>query len=123
MLNIKDNTIYLTRGDDAPISLALYTPEGKLFPVTSLDDVDIVFSVRKKPMKQNTPPLIQKHFKLMQTDEMIDPILQFELKEIDTKFLKYGTYLYDVQYIINAQDRKIVSTVCRGDLELLSEIG
>lgn len=123
MLNIKDNTIYLTRGDDAPISLALYTSEGKLFPVTSLDDIDIVFSVRKKPMKQNTPPLIQKHFKLMQVDEMKDPILQFELNEIDTKFLKYGTYLYDVQYITNAQDRKIVSTVCRGDLELLSEIG
>ena len=42
MLNIKDNTIYLTRGDDAPISLALYTPDGKLFPVETIDDIDII---------------------------------------------------------------------------------
>ena len=123
MLNIKDNTIYLTRGDDAPISLALYTPEGKLFPVTSLDDIDIVFSVRKKPMKQNIPPLIQKHFKLIEVDGMNDPILQFEFKEIDTKFLKYGQYLYDVQYIIYQDGKTITTTVCNGYIELLKEIG
>lgn len=123
MLNIKDNTIYLTRGDDAPISLALYTPEGKLFPVASLDNIDIVFSVRKKPMKQNIPPLIQKHFKLIEVDGMNDPILQFELKEVDTKFLKYGQYLYDVEYIIHKEDKTITTTVCGGYIELLKEIG
>ena len=96
MLNIKDNTIYLTRGDDAPISLALYTPDGKLFPVETIDDIDIIFSVRKKPMKQNTPPLIEKHFKLLKADGMQDAILQIEILEADTKFLKYGSYLYDV---------------------------
>ena len=123
MLNIKDNTIYLTRGDDAPISLALYTPDGKLFPVETIDDIDIIFSVRKKPMKQNTPPLIEKHFKLLEADGMQDAILQIEILESDTKFLKYGSYLYDVQYIYHGQAKSVITTVCKGDLELLSEIG
>lgn len=123
MLNIKDNTIYLTRGDDAPISLALYTPDGKLFPVETIDDIDIIFSVRKKPMKQNTPPLIEKYFKLLEADGMQDAILQIEILEADTKFLKYGSYLYDVQYIYHGQAKSVITTVCKGDLELLSEIG
>ena len=123
VLNIKDNTIYLTRGDDAPISLALYTPDGKLFPVETIDDIDIIFSVRKKPMKQNTPPLIEKHFKLLKADGMQDAILQIEILEADTKFLKYGSYLYDVQYIYHGQAKSVITTVCKGDLELLSEIG
>lgn len=123
MLNIKDNTIYLTRGDDVPISLALYTPDGKLFPVETIDDIDIIFSVRKKPMKQNTPPLIEKHFKLLEADGMQDAILQIEILEADTKFLKYGSYLYDVQYIYHGQAKSVITTVCKGDLELLSEIG
>ena len=74
-------------------------------------------------MKQNTPPLIEKHFKLLKADGMQDAILQIEILEADTKFLKYGSYLYDVQYIDHGQAKSVITTVCKGDLELLSEIG
>ena len=49
--------------------------------------------------------------------------LQIEILEADTKFLKYGSYLYDVQYIYHGQAKSVITTVCKGDLELLSEIG
>lgn len=108
MLQIKENNIRLTRGDSAFIQLNLYYPDGN--PVELEGNFKARFTVRKHPMYNNsTPPLIQKDF-----DNLI------EIDPLDTQFMNYGDYLYDVQVI---DDKGRVSTVCKGRFILDTEVG
>ena len=92
MYKFDKNTIYLTRGDTLRASLGIkqngedYTPQ----PGDS-----IRFALKRSDMKHDksefldAKPLILKE---IPTDTMV---LQLEPK--DTKSLKFGTYVYDIQ--------------------------
>lgn len=109
MLNIKENNIYLTRGDDAEFELKLTTPEGE--PYELQDGESAHFTMRKEPIHAGSkPPLVHKEF--------VEGIASID--SIDTKYLKYGVYLYDVQ-VENVQGK--VNTVAFGKFVLTPEVG
>lgn len=109
MLQVKDNNIYLTRGDYAELELKLITPSGKGYILQEGETA--VFSVRRKPLQDDlVPPLVKKEFS--------GNILTIETE--DTKFFKYGKYLWDIQ-VANILGQ--INTVAFGHLILMKEVG
>jgi len=122
MLIIKNGNIQLTRGDDAILSLALYTKDGQIYPITTLEEDQMVFNLRKKPMQQPSQPLLKKSFTLFKKGED-SYIPQIHIQSNETKFLQYGTYLWDAQYRMDVDGQSYITTVCSGTFELTAEIG
>lgn len=122
MFKIDGSKIKLTRGDDAVIELAVFTPDNK--PYEPQEGEKARFTVRKRPLYNNsTPPLIEKDFAFeTYSGEGIESKTSFEIRinSIDTKFMEYGVYLYDVQY---CDLKGNLSTLCNGTLELTYEVG
>lgn len=131
MFKIDGSKIKLTRGDDAVIELAIFTPDNK--PYKPQEGEKARFTVRKKPLYNNsTPPLIEKDFAFetyegkagdkVDCEESVESKTSFEIRinSIDTKFMDYGVYLYDVQFC-DLKDN--LSTLCNGTLELTYEVG
>ena len=103
MFKIDGSKITLTRGDDAVIELSVFTPDNKPYKVQEGERAR--FTVRKRPLYNNsTPPLIEKDFEFVELestsksekDEEKAKVWRIKIKGIDTKFLTYGGYLYDV---------------------------
>ena len=92
MYKFDKNTIYLTRGDTLRASLGI-KQNGEDYTPQSGDSIR--FALKRSDMKHDksefldTKPLILKE---IPTDTMV---LQLEPK--DTKSLKFGTYVYDIQ--------------------------
>ena len=103
MFKIDGSKITLTRGDDAVIELSVFTPDSKPYKVQEGEKAR--FTVRKRPLYNNsTPPLIEKDFEFVELqsisknekDEEKTKVWRIKIEGIDTKFLTYGNYLYDV---------------------------
>lgn len=129
MFKIDGSKITLTRGDDAVIELSVFTPDNKPYQVQEGEKAR--FTVRKKPLYNNsTPPLIEKDFAFAtygskdgeSENTSGESKISFEIKlnSIDTKFMDYGEYLYDVQFC-DLQNN--LSTLCKGKFELTYEVG
>lgn len=124
MLKINNGVIQLTRGDDCVLDLQIYTPDNQEY--SPREGEKARFTVRKHPLNNNaTPPLIEKDFEFEQlssgdkNDEKIK-VWRIKIDSIDTKFLTYGNYLYDVQF---CDIKGNITTVCKGKFILTYEIG
>ena len=84
MLVIKNNRIYLTRGDTATLQLTLENQDGKAVKIEPGDT--LVLTVKK--LASDINPLIQ-----LTADESG----QFAIEPADTEGLKAGVYMYDIQ--------------------------
>ncbi len=118
MLKINNGVIQLTRGDDCVLDLQIYTPDNQEYSPREGDKAR--FTVRKHPLNNNaTPPLIEKNFEFM---DMADGsrVWRIKIKSIDTKFMTYGDYLYDVQF---CDIKGNITTVCKGKFILTYEVG
>lgn len=133
MFKIDGSKITLTRGDDVVIELSVFTPDNQVYQLQEGEKAR--FTVRKKPMYNNsTPPLIEKDFAFAtyeSKDESKDvksngesneskTFFEIRLNSIDTKFMDYGCYLYDVQF---CDLKNNLSTICKGVFELTYEVG
>lgn len=124
MLKINNCVIQLTRGDDCVLDLQIYTPDNQEY--SPREGEKARFTVRKHPLNNNaTPPLIEKDFEFEElssgdkNDEKIK-VWRIKIDSIDTKFLTYGNYLYDVQF---CDIKGNITTVCKGKFILTYEIG
>lgn len=104
MLEVKNNAIYLTRGDSAQLHVEITNDLGEIY---ELEDGDICEFTLKKSTSNNTVLLKKK-------------IINSELKITpdDTRNLKYGEYWYDVQVTLANGD---VSTVISPSLFVVLE--
>ncbi len=124
MLKINNGVIQLTRGDDCVLDLQIYTPDNQEY--SPREGEKARFTVRKSPLYNNaTPPLIEKDFEFEElgsddkNDEKIK-VWRIKINSIDTKFMIYGNYLYDVQFC-DIKDN--ITTVCNGKFILTYEVG
>lgn len=124
MLKINNGVIQLTRGDDCVLDLQIYTPDNQEY--SPREGEKARFTVRKSPLYNNaTPPLIEKDFEFEElgsgdkNDEKIK-VWRIKINSIDTKFMTYGNYLYDVQF---CDIKGNITTVCNGKFILTYEIG
>lgn len=124
MLKINNGVIQLTRGDDCVLDLQIYTPDNQEY--SPREGEKARFTVRKHPLNNNaTPPLIEKDFEFEElssgdkNDEKIK-VWRIKIDSIDTKFMTYGNYLYDVQF---CDIKGNITTVCKGKFILTYEIG
>ena len=106
MLIIKNNRIYLTRGDTATLKIDLENQDGK---VVKLEPEDILTLTVKK-LASDINPLIQL---------TADSTGQFAIDPEDTSGLNAGVYLYDVQ--LNRQGN-IYTVIPQNYFELKEEI-
>lgn len=133
MFKIDGSKITLTRGDDAVIELSVFTPDNQVYQPQEGEKAR--FTVRKKPMYNNsTPPLIEKDFAFATYESKNDSkeaesngesnesktSFEIRLNSIDTKFIDCGSYLYDVQF---CDLKNNLSTICKGVFELTYEVG
>ncbi len=124
MLKINNGVIQLTRGDDCVLDLQIYTPDNQEYNPREGDKAR--FTVRKHPLNNNaTPPLIEKDFEFEELssnnkDDDKVKVWRIKIKSIDTKFMTYGDYLYDVQF---CDIKGNITTVCKGRFILTYEIG
>lgn len=124
MLKINNGVIQLTRGDDCVLDLQIYTPDNQEY--SPREGEKARFTVRKHLLNNNaTPPLIEKDFEFEElssgdkNDEKIK-VWRIKINSIDTKFMTYGNYLYDVQF---CDIKGNITTVCKGKFILTYEIG
>lgn len=108
MLSIKKNSISLTRGDNAIISINIYTPDGKIYELQNGDK--IIFCVREQlKHSPSSSYLLKKEFYNY----------EINIQPQDTNFLDYGQYLYDCSLILNNGE---INTICNGTFTLTGEI-
>lgn len=124
MLKINNGVIQLTRGDDCVLDLQIYTPDNQEY--SPREGEKARFTVRKSPLDNNaTPPLIEKDFEFEELnsgdkgDEKVK-VWRIKINSIDTKFMTYGNYLYDVQF---CDIKGNITTVCNGKFILTYEVG
>lgn len=124
MLKINNGVIQLTRGDDCVLDLQIYTPDNQEY--SPREGEKARFTVRKSPLYNNaTPPLIEKDFEFEELnsgdkgDEKVK-VWRIKINSIDTKFMTYGNYLYDVQF---CDIKGNITTVCNGKFILTYEVG
>lgn len=89
MINITDNNITMTRGDDVSFSVTLYS-DGTLYTMNAQDVLK--FTVRQKLKRGTETPLIQKTYTGTST---------ISLADTDTSDLAYGQYVYDVEVTLS----------------------
>lgn len=124
MLKINNGVIQLTRGDDCVLDLQIYTPDNQEY--SPREGEKARFTVRKHPLNNNaTPPLIEKDFEFeeLSSDDKNDEkikVWRIKINSIDTKFMTYGNYLYDVQF---CDIKGNITTVCKGKFILTYEVG
>lgn len=124
MLKINNGVIQLTRGDDCVLDLQIYTPDNQEY--SPREGEKARFTVRKSPLYNNaTPPLIEKDFEFeeLNSDDKGDEkvkVWRIKINSIDTKFMTYGNYLYDVQF---CDIKGNITTVCNGKFILTYEVG
>lgn len=88
-MRIKGNTIYLTRGDSAAITIICFDQDDEIRPFENGDTV--YFTVKKST--RTTEKVFQKVITNFNTEgEAIADILPS-----DTSNIHYGTYFYDIQ--------------------------
>jgi hypothetical protein len=83
MLRVKNNEIYLTRGDTASFTLDIVDDTGAKYEIT--DDDQVLFTVKRST--SDTAVILQK--------AVVDKTIT--IKPAETAGLPYGTYYYDVQ--------------------------
>lgn len=109
MLSLVGTSIKMTRGDTGTFKLIIKDPTtGGVY--TPVEGDAVIFTVRND--KKNCPdcaPLLRKEFANGQVT----------LNPDDTQYLKYNTYLYDVQITFASG---AVNTIIGGTLTLLSEV-
>lgn len=124
MLKINNGVIQLTHGDDCVLDLQIYTPDNQEY--SPREGEKARFTVRKHPLNNNaTPPLIEKDFEFEELspnnkDDDKVKVWRIKIKSIDTKFMTYGDYLYDVQF---CDIKGNITTVCKGKFILTYEVG
>ena len=124
MLKINSGVIQLTRGDDCVLDLQIYTPDNQEY--SPREGEKARFTVRKHPLNNNaTPPLIEKDFEFEELgsgdkDDDKTVVWRIKINSIDTKFMTYGDYLYDVQF---CDIKGNITTVCKGKFILTYEVG
>lgn len=106
MLKIEDNVIYLTRGDTAVLNIQIVDLEGELYELEEGDKCE--FTLKK--YTSNTKSLIKK--------EIIRDRL--EIMPEDTKNLKFGEYVYDIQ--LTLKDGEVLTIVPPTPFNILEEV-
>lgn len=103
--------IETTRGDTLPIEFELLTQDG--LPLES-DDYEIYFTLKKNFKTREY--LMQKK---KSTEEIVveNGRVLIVLEHNDTAEMKYGTYVYDVQF----KSGDYVKTLLKGKIKLLDE--
>ena len=99
------------RGDTVPISFDLTDKNGN--PL-NLDDVEIYFTVKKNYNKSDY--VIQKRYSIGDI-EINGTKASFILEHNDTAELKYGEYVYDIEFLSG----DYVKTILRGIITLTEE--
>lgn len=94
MLQVRNNAIYLTRGDTAKLSLTITDEEGKPYVIQDTDTV--LFTIKRTTSDKDV--VLQKR--------AVDSTIYITAAE--TEPLAYGTYKYDVEL---RKDDGTVSTV------------
>ena len=82
MIEVKNNNIYITRGDTCELTLKIYDGESIYTPTAS---DHIIFTVKQNP--NNTNILIEKEFASN----------KISIQRTDTIDLTFGEYFYDVR--------------------------
>lgn len=106
MLYIEGNTIRLTRGDTAYITVPLTTDDGvyEMHPTDTL-----TFSVKKNTREYNY--ILQK---------VVNGTNAFHIQPDDTAKLDFGKYTYDVQLNVNNGD--VFTVIPPSMFEVLAEV-
>lgn len=95
MLKIKNNVIYLTRGDSAKIKINISDMCDN--PFVYAGSTVITFSAKKK---------------ILDKDYVIQKIIlnnnYIELSPNDTKDLDFGKYIYDVQIVFDGKTHTVI---------------
>lgn len=100
-MRIKGNTIYLTRGDTAAITVACTFDNGEQRPFVPGDKV--YFTVKKSTRTET------KEIQKIVTNFDADGQAAFDIQHSDTSSLAYGTYFYDIQ--LTTLDDKFITII------------
>lgn len=103
-----DNTIHLTRGDTARISVPITNEQtGTDYELTDKDT--LILTIKKR--ETDSTSLLQK---------IINGSSTFYIQPIDTKDLAFGKYVYDVQLTTEAGD--VYTVIVPTTFEILKEV-
>ena len=80
-----NNTIYLTRGDTFKATISISNPDGT--PYEPIEGDEVRFALKKD---------ISDTLCLIRKDIPIDTLL-LEIEPMDTQYLEFGNYVYDIQ--------------------------
>ena len=106
--NIKDTTIYLTRGDTFMAQVNINKPNNE--PYEPMEGDSIRFAM--KQTYDDVNPLLVK-------DVPIDT-MKLRLDPNDTKLLPFGTYVYDIQ--LTKATGEVDTFISKGKLKLTEEV-
>ena len=88
---MEDNTIYLSRGDTARLTVDINNDEGEAYAMAEGDTLTL--SVKKK--LSDTEPCLKK---------VSNGVNTFHIEPQDTKGLPFGLYVYDVKLVTSKGD-------------------
>lgn len=107
----KEFNFELPRGDTCPVSFELTDKNGNEL---NLEDVEVYFTMKKN---YNTSEVILQKRYSRDEIEIDGKDAKLILKHLDTAELKYGKYVYDIQFMSG----DYVVTLVKGTIELTSE--
>lgn len=103
-----DNSIRLTRGDTARLSVPIVNDlTGNAYEMATTDKLKM--SIKKK--ETDSEPLIQK---------ILTGSNNFHICPSDTKYLQFGKYVYDVE--LTTEDGDVYTVIEPSVFELLKEV-
>lgn len=104
MLQIVENNIKLTKGDDAYLQIVIYDSNNNIYELQDGDK--LIFMIKQLP-KKDAPSIITKNFQNN----------QIKLESKDTNFLKSGRYFWFCDLYFKNGD---INTVNSGEIEILN---
>lgn len=102
-----DNTVELTRGDTARLSVTVTNDDGEEYDIQDTDTLTL--SMKKKV----------KDSEVLVTKSVIGSNV-FHIKPEDTSGLQFGTYVYDVQ--INTADGDVYTVIPPSEFKIGEEV-
>ena len=104
----KDNTIHLTRGDTARISVPITNEQtGAEYEMSKNDN--LILTIKKRETDPNV--IVQKNIVGSNT---------FHIQPVDTKEMAFGKYVYDVQLTTELGD--VYTVIAPSTFEILKEV-
>ena len=108
MVKVNGTTVTMTRGDTFTATLTLKDASGNLYEPVSGDAIRFA-------AKQTYSDCVPKIIKVIPNED-----LTLTLDPADTKKLKFGTYVYDIQ--ITFADGRVDTVIDRGKLIITEEV-